>query len=71
LTSLPAEGEYLRVDDFFALDFFLVAFFVAITILLGSQMALVFGQVACHGLDERLDSMGLSRYNEKRQQLWT
>jgi hypothetical protein len=98
---LPAEGEYLRPEDFFELDlreldflaaeprvlffalllrverlelplrdlllrddreredvplellldFFLAAFFVAITILLGGQMACSLGQVACgaHG----------------------
>jgi len=92
-TSFPAEGEYLRLDDFFELDlreldffaeeprvlffalllcvlflalvredrlelpreelllelldFFLAAFFVAITILLGGQMAGGLGQVAC------------------------
>lgn len=96
-TSLPAEGEYLRLDDFFVrleldffeadprelffpllrvlffallpredrpdvfprvereredlllelLDFFLAAFFVAITILLGGQMASSLGQVVC------------------------
>jgi hypothetical protein len=96
-TSLPAEGEYLRPEDFFALleldfleeeprvlffapvlrvlffallprvpffallllpreerddvelllDFFLAAFFVAITILLGGQMAGSLGRVAC------------------------
>jgi len=85
-TSLPADGEYLRPEDFFArleldffdveprvlffaplredrlelprdddrevppleleLDFFLAAFFVAITILLGGQMAGRLGQVA-------------------------
>ena len=96
-TSLPAEGEYLRLEDFFELDFFdaeprvlflallprvlffalllrvlflallrvlffavlredlplellldffLAAFFVAITILLGGQMASSLGQVA-------------------------
>jgi hypothetical protein len=65
-TSLPAEGEYLRPDDFLAADFFevdflaaevrelffelpadffLVAFLVAITILLGGQMASRSGQV--------------------------
>jgi hypothetical protein len=94
---LPAEGEYLRLDDFFVrleldffeadprelffpllrvlffallpredrpdvfprvereredlllelLDFFLAAFFVAITILLGGQMASSLGQVVC------------------------
>jgi hypothetical protein len=98
-TSLPAEGEYLRPEDFFELDlleldffdaeprvlffallprvlffaallrelrlelllrdlprellldFFLAAFLVAITILLGGQMACSLGQVACgaHG----------------------
>ena len=91
-TSLPAEGEYLRPEDFFALleldfleevprvlffapvlrvlflallprvlflalpplrerplDFFLAAFFVAITILLGGQMAGSLGRVACIG----------------------
>jgi hypothetical protein len=60
LTSLPAEGEYLRPDDFFELDFFaaelrvlflaeldffLAAFLVAITILLGGQMTLLSRQV--------------------------
>lgn len=65
LTSLPAEGEYLRPEDFFELDFleldflaaelrvlflaeldfFLVAFLVAITILLGGQMRRVLRQV--------------------------
>lgn len=60
-TSAPDEGEYLRFADFFEvdflvaavrvfflallLDFFLVAFFVAITILLGGQMALILRQV--------------------------
>jgi hypothetical protein len=96
-TSLPAEGEYLRPEDFFALleldfleeelrvlffapvlrvlffalllvpraerpellleeplrelllDFFLAAFFVAITILLGGQMAGSLTRVACIG----------------------
>ena len=61
-TSLPADGEYLRLEDFFELDFFeadfleldflaaelrvlfdedllLVAFFVAMTILLEGLMA--------------------------------
>jgi hypothetical protein len=72
LTSLPAEGEYLRPEDFFELDFFeldfleldflaaelrvlflaeldffLVAFLVAITILLGGQMTAVLTQVVC------------------------
>jgi hypothetical protein len=68
---LPAEGEYLRTDDFLELDFFavdflgvdlrvlfvalerelllpdffLVAFLVAITILLGGQMACGLRQV--------------------------
>ena len=75
-TFLPAEGEYLRAEDFFdrdlleldffdaeprvlffalllreerleVLDFFLVAFFVAMTILLGCLMAGGLGQVAC------------------------
>src|SRR5579863_7180272 len=46
-TFLPADGEYLRLDDFFELDFFLVAFFVAITVLLGGQMAPLFRQVVC------------------------
>jgi hypothetical protein len=46
-TFLPAEGEYLRPDDFFELDFFLVAFFVAITILHGGQMAGGSEQVVC------------------------
>jgi hypothetical protein len=50
-TFLLAEGEYLRVDDFFAdfpvlLDFFLVAFLVAMTILLAGQMAEGSRQVA-------------------------
>src|SRR5579863_4814754 len=64
-TSLPADGEYLRPDDFLELDFlaaevrvvfevlldfFLAAFFVAMTILLGGQMAAVLGQVVCSGL---------------------
>jgi hypothetical protein len=49
-TFLPADGEYLRRDDFLAvdfweLDFFVVAFFVAITILLGGQMVPVSRQV--------------------------
>lgn len=89
-TSLPAEGEYLRLEDFFELDFFaddprvlffalllrvlffallredrlelpreelrlelldffLAAFFVAITILLAGQMAGRLGRVACGG----------------------
>ena len=93
-TSLPADGEYLRPEDFFELDFFaeelrvlffallprelrldlplleallrdvrerepplfellldlfLAAFFVAITILLGGQMASRFEQVVCSG----------------------
>lgn len=78
-TFLPAEGEYLRLEvffelDFFAddprvlffallreerlelpreelrfepLDFFLAAFLVAMTILLGGQMAGSLEQVAC------------------------
>ena len=66
-TLLPAEGEYLRPDDFFEVDFFeadflaavlrdlrepelpdffLVAFLVAMTILLGGQMASELRQVA-------------------------
>jgi hypothetical protein len=57
-TSAPEEGEYLRPDDFFELDRFaaelrvlfaadalLVAFFVAITILLAGQMTPVLRQV--------------------------
>ena len=95
-TSLPAEGEYLRPEDFFALpeldfledelrvlffallprvlflalppraerlllevplrelllDFFLAAFFVAITILLGGQMAGSLGRVASEDRQE-------------------
>lgn len=77
---LPDDGEYLRPDDFFALDFLaldffavelrvllfavlprelrlsvllldflLAAFFVAMTILLGGQMASGLGQVVCDG----------------------
>jgi hypothetical protein len=38
-TLLLAAGEYLRVELFFAADFFFAAFFVAIPILLKSQMA--------------------------------
>ena len=82
-TFFPAEGEYLRLEDFFdfleldfldddprvlflalllrdvrerevlfleLLDFFLVAFLVAITILLASQMRSGLRQVACRGL---------------------
>src|ERR1700749_262338 len=54
-TFFPADGEYLRLDDFFEADFlaldfleldlFLAAFFVAITILLGGQMAPLLEQV--------------------------
>src|ERR1700758_4242600 len=49
-TFLLADGEYLRRADFLAvdfleLDFFFVAFVVAITILLGGQMAPVSRQV--------------------------
>jgi len=95
-TSLPAEGEYLRPEDLFALpeldfledevrvlffallprvlflalppraerlllevplrelllDFFLAAFFVAITILLGGQMAGSLGRVASEDRQE-------------------
>ena len=89
-TSLPAEGEYLRPEDFFELDllaldffdaeprvlfallllllrdererddpvlellldFFLAAFFVAITILLGGQMAGSSGRVASEDRQE-------------------
>jgi hypothetical protein len=54
-TFLPADGEYLRVDDFFEADFlaldfleldlFLAAFLFAITILLGGQMTALLEQV--------------------------
>jgi len=57
-TFLPADGEYLRLDDFFEADFlaldlleldlFLAAFFVAITILLGGQMTALLEQVVCN-----------------------
>jgi hypothetical protein len=67
-TFFPADGEYLRRDDFWAavlralffvavlrevlLDFFFVAFLVAITILLGVQMAPLLRQVAWEGFTQ-------------------
>jgi hypothetical protein len=116
---LPAEGEYLRLDDFFVrleldffeadprelffpllrvlffallpredrpdvfprvereredlllelLDFFLAAFFVAITILLGGQMASSLGQVVCGSVRKvasRCTRECISRYTMRR-----
>jgi hypothetical protein len=53
-TFLPAEGEYFRVEDFFALvDFFLAVFLVAIFILLGNQMAFSLRPVASTSIGSR------------------
>jgi hypothetical protein len=52
-TFFPEDREYLRLEDFFAadffvlLDFFLAAFLVAIDSLLENQMAWAMEQVVC------------------------
>src|SRR6266568_4387833 len=70
-TFFPEDGEYLRVEDFFEADFFVLldlffaAFLVAIDSLLENQMAWCLEQVVCRFCQYRCAVISAANKNSR------